>query len=205
MPSPKVKSHKWKNDPNKRGEYRKFGDVSNQMREPVIKSMTEKAIAHAAVNGGSCRQGFVKDLVNRAAKSSPLMKISRDNINNKVRAIEGPSKQREVSLEIPYHDICCSSLSTNADSSVSTSLNSERTNVENLLDTLENQAVQILQPTSLALKSMQPTLPNRCLYQGCDAPFHLVPVHCSSCLRLVHQICQKFLEGLAVNVIMLLC
>jgi hypothetical protein len=33
------------------------------MREPVIKSMTEKVIAHAAANGGSCRQGFVKDLV----------------------------------------------------------------------------------------------------------------------------------------------
>jgi hypothetical protein len=50
--SPKEKSRKRKNDSNKRGEYWKLDDVSNQMREPVIKLMAEKVIAHAAGNGG---------------------------------------------------------------------------------------------------------------------------------------------------------
>jgi hypothetical protein len=33
----------------------------------MIKSYTEKVIAHAAVNGGICHQGFVKDLADKAA------------------------------------------------------------------------------------------------------------------------------------------
>ncbi len=37
------------------------------MRELVIKSYAEKVIAHAAANGGICRRGFVKDLVDKAA------------------------------------------------------------------------------------------------------------------------------------------
>ena len=116
--------------------------------------MAEKVIAHAAANGGSCCRGFMKDLVDGAAKCMPLMKISRDDINNKVRAMQGPHEQREVSPAIPYHDIRCPSLSTNADSSVSASLNFERTNVENPLEILANQAIQILKTTSLTLKSM---------------------------------------------------
>ena len=110
--------------------------------------MAEKVIAHTAANGEICRQGFVKDLVNGADKCASLMKISRDDINNKVRAIQGPHKQRKVSPVILYHDIRCPSLSTNTDSSVSASLNSERTHVENPSEILANQAIQILQPTS---------------------------------------------------------
>jgi hypothetical protein len=56
------------------------------MREPVIKSYAEKVIAHAASNNGSCHRGFVKDLVDGTAKVAPFMRITRDNINNKVRA-----------------------------------------------------------------------------------------------------------------------
>ncbi len=57
-------------------------------------------MAHAAANGGSCRQGFMKDLVNKAAQVAPLLKITRDNINNKVRNIQGPRKQWDVSPAI---------------------------------------------------------------------------------------------------------
>jgi hypothetical protein len=46
------------------------------MREPVIKSNSEKAIDHAALNGGSCRRGFVKDLVDGAAQDAPHATIS---------------------------------------------------------------------------------------------------------------------------------
>jgi hypothetical protein len=132
MWSPKEKSLKRKNDLNKRGEYWNFNDG----------------------------QGFVKDLADRAANVAPLMKITRDDITNKVRAIQGPPKQPEVSPMVPYHFICYLSFSTNADSSVSPSLNSQRTNVENPLDVLANQAVQILQTTRHAIKSMQPTILN---------------------------------------------
>ncbi len=59
------------------------------MREPVIKSYAEQVIAHTALNGGSCRWGFVKDLVDGAAKVLPFMRITHDDINNKVRAIQG--------------------------------------------------------------------------------------------------------------------
>jgi hypothetical protein len=162
------------------------------MREPVIKSMAEKVIAHAAANGGSCHWCFVKDLVNGNAKVAPSMKTTCDNIDKKVRAIQGPCEQLEVSPVIPYHFICYPSLSTNADSSVSASLNSKRANVQILLDVLANQTVQTFQPTSHTVESMQPTCPNQFSYKGCGTSLHLVLEHCSSCLRLVHPICQKF-------------
>ncbi len=81
------------------------------MREPVIKSYAEKVIAHAALNGGSCCWGLVKVLVDGAAKVAPFMRITCDNINNKVRAIQGQGplkcEQREISpaLAIPFHVI----------------------------------------------------------------------------------------------------
>ncbi len=87
MCSSNKKSRKQKNDSNKRGEYRKFDEVSSQMREAVIKSYAEKVIAHAAVNGGSCHPGFVKELVDKAAHVAPLLKITCDVINNRVRNI----------------------------------------------------------------------------------------------------------------------
>jgi hypothetical protein len=59
MCSSKKKSRNQNNDSNKRGEYWKVVEVSSQMREAVIKLYTEKVIANAAVNGGSCRPGLV--------------------------------------------------------------------------------------------------------------------------------------------------
>ncbi len=157
----------------------------------MIKSYAKKVMAHAAENCGSCRQGFMKELVGNAAQVAPLLKITRDNINNKVRNIQGPCEQREVSPAIPYHAIGCPTLSTMLDSSISTGLISERTNAENLLDILANQAAVMLEPTSQCAMSMQLTLPNQCSYKGCSAPLNLVPEYCSSCLRLVHQLCQQ--------------
>jgi hypothetical protein len=104
MMSSKKNSHKRKNDLDKRGKYQKFGDTCIQMREPVIKSYAEKVITHAASNGGSCHWGFVKDLVERDAKVAPFMRITCNDINNKVRAIQGQGshecEQEEVSGQI---------------------------------------------------------------------------------------------------------
>ena len=126
----------------------------------MIKSYAKKAIAHAAANGGGCRPGFVKELVDKAAQVAPLLKITCDDINNRVRNIRGPCKQQEVSRAIPHHaigcptlfhqfglkhfhwfdfpenkcghrTICCPTLSTDSDSSVSAGLIFGRTSVEN--------------------------------------------------------------------------
>ncbi len=59
----------------------------------MIKSYAEKVIAHAAANGGICRRGFVKDLVDKAAQVAPILKITRNDINNKVRNFKGPREQ----------------------------------------------------------------------------------------------------------------
>ena len=140
MCSSKKKSRKQKNDLNRRGEYQKFDEVSSKMKESVINSYMEKVVAHAAANGGSCRQGLVKDLVDKAAQVAPLLKITCDDINNKVRNIQGPREQRDVSPAIPYHAIGCPTHSIILDSSISTVLISERTSAENPLYILANQA-----------------------------------------------------------------
>ncbi len=159
----KKKSLKHKNDLNRGGGgYRKFDEFSNQMRESVIKSYAEKVIAHAAVNGRICHWGFAKDLVNKAAQVAPLLKITRNNINNKVRNIKGPHEQREVTPAIPYHAIGCPTLSTNTDSSISSGLMSERASAENLLDIIANQAAFILESSNQCAVRTWLTLPNRC-------------------------------------------
>ncbi len=61
-------SRKHKNDYSKRGECRKFDKASSQMRDTLTQSCAERVIAHAAGNGGSCCQGFVKELVMSSIK-----------------------------------------------------------------------------------------------------------------------------------------
>ena len=62
MHSSRENSRKLKNDSVKRGEYWKFNKASSRMRDTLIQSYAERVIAHPASNGGSCRQGFVKEL-----------------------------------------------------------------------------------------------------------------------------------------------
>jgi hypothetical protein len=205
MCSSKKNSCKQKNDLNTWGEYLKFDEVSSKMRESMIKLYVKKVMAHAAENGGSYHQGFAKELVNNAAQVAPLLKITHDNINNKVRNIQGPREQQEVSPAIPYRAIGCPTHSTILDSCISTVLISERTSAENPLFILANQASVMLEPASQCAKSMQLTLPNQCSYEGCGVPLNLVREHCSSCLRLVHQLCQQFLPGPGINISMLPC
>ena len=87
----------------------------------MIKLYAKKVIIHVAAYNGSCKQGFIKKLVDMAAEVAPALKITWDNINNKVRCIRDPpeQQQQEVSPAIPYHAIDCPNLSTNSDSSIS--------------------------------------------------------------------------------------
>ncbi len=48
-----------------------------------------------AVNDGSCKRGFVKNLVNMAAEVVPALKITCDDINNKMRRIRDPPEQQQ--------------------------------------------------------------------------------------------------------------
>ena len=188
-------SRKRKNDSNKRGEYRSFDEVSSNMRESLIKSCAEKVIAHAAENGGRCRHGFVKEMVNNLFQRAPLLEITRDDINNKVRSIQGQQEeeeQREVSPANPFHIARDPSLSTNLDLSVSAS-----SNEQNPLDILASQAVRTFENTNQPqyFDGMQLTFPNRCSYERCGAPLNHLPEYCTYCLRLVHRICQQFSDG----------
>jgi hypothetical protein len=89
----------------------------------------------------------MKDLVDRAAKVMPFMRITCNDFNNKVRAIQGQGphecEQREISptLAIPFHIIRNPSISTNLDLSVSASSDAESINEQNPLDILASQAV----------------------------------------------------------------
>ena len=141
-------SCKQKDDSVKRGEYWMFDQISSQMRETLIRQCAEQVIAHAAGNGGSCRRGFVKGLVNKYFCRAPLMEISFDDINNKVRIIRGQreeEEQQEVSPAIPFHIIRNPSLSTNSDLSVSAS-----SNEQNPLDILASQAIRMFENTNQA-------------------------------------------------------
>ena len=83
MHSSRENSRKRKNDSGKRGEYWKFDEASSRMRDTLIQSCAERVIAHAASNGGSCRRGFVKELVDELNQRAPQLKITRDNIITK--------------------------------------------------------------------------------------------------------------------------
>jgi hypothetical protein len=82
-------SRKRKNDSDKRGGYWKFNEASSRMKESLIKSCVERVIDHTAYNGGRCRLGFVKELVDELNQRAPLLEITRNDINNKVRIIKG--------------------------------------------------------------------------------------------------------------------
>jgi hypothetical protein len=146
MHSSRENSRKRKNDSDKRGEYQKFIEASSRMRDTLIQSCLERVIAHAASNGGSCRRGFAKELVDELNQRAPLLKITHDDINNKVRIIKGQREEeerREVSPAIPFHIIHDPSLSTNSYLSVSVS-----SNEQNPLDMLASQAVRTFENTS---------------------------------------------------------
>jgi hypothetical protein len=122
-----------------------------------------------------------------------------------VRNIKGPHEHQEVTPAIPYHSIGCPTLFTNLESSISSGLISERASAENLLDILANQPAFILESSNQCAVSMQLTLPNQCSYERCGTPLDLVSEYCSSCLKLVHQICQQFLVGPDINTSTMLC
>ena len=154
-------SCKQTNDSNKRGEYWKFDEFSIQIRDPAIKSYKKKSLLMLLQMVEAAVQASAKNWSTRLLKLHFLLKITRDNINNKMRNIQGLHKQREVSPAFPYHAIGCPTLPTDSDSSISAGLIFERTRAENPLDIVASQAAEMLEPSSRCAVSMQLTLPNR--------------------------------------------
>ena len=64
----KRKGHNQKDDSSKRGPYQEFEEDSAQARKALIGLYAEKVITQANANGGSCHQGFVKNLVDASAR-----------------------------------------------------------------------------------------------------------------------------------------
>jgi hypothetical protein len=80
--------HYQKDDSSKRGPYQEFDEDSAQARKALIGLYAGKAIAHTDANGRSCRRGFVKNLVDAAARVASVLQITRLDINNEVRSEE---------------------------------------------------------------------------------------------------------------------
>ncbi len=100
----KRKSHNQADDSSKQGLYQEFDEDNAQAWKALISLYIEKASALTDVNGRSCRQGFVKNLVHAAARVTSVLQIFTClDINNEVRRIRSKCEaamtvQREVLL-----------------------------------------------------------------------------------------------------------
>ena len=57
-------------------------------RDGAIRSLAEQVLRHLDENGGRCRQGFMKALIDGAASTVGILQITRDSVNNEVRRIK---------------------------------------------------------------------------------------------------------------------
>ena len=86
------KGHNRKDDSSRtRGPYREFEEDSVQARKALIRSYAEEVIALADANGGSCRQGFVKNMIDAAAIVASALKITRLDISTMTRGEFDPN------------------------------------------------------------------------------------------------------------------
>ena len=76
---------------SKQGPYQEFDKGSSQARKVLIGSFTEKVITHAYANSRSCCQGFVKNLIDAAARVASALQITCLDINNDMRRIRSKS------------------------------------------------------------------------------------------------------------------
>jgi hypothetical protein len=87
LPAKEKGHNNQKDDLSKHQPYQEFDKDSAQARKVLIGLYAEKVIAHTDVNGRSCCQGFVKNLVNAAARFVSDLQIERLDINNDLRRI----------------------------------------------------------------------------------------------------------------------
>jgi len=68
-----------------RGPYRKFTDAISKVRKTLIQDYATRYINHCKANGGTCRRGFLAELICEAAEAAPNTAITRDDIHNEVK------------------------------------------------------------------------------------------------------------------------
>ena len=66
-------------------EHRKFDDLTKSMREPVIKSCVDRYFKHVDDNGGSCKNGFVKGMLEDVQAMASGLNITLTDFNNALR------------------------------------------------------------------------------------------------------------------------
>ena len=67
-------------------QYKSFDPLAKRLRDAALKSLAESYFDHTRANGGKCKRGFVKGLVDQAGASAQGLKItptpvSADNLN----------------------------------------------------------------------------------------------------------------------------
>lgn len=65
--------------------YRKFDSATSNVRGVMIGSLADELIRHKDSKGGRAQRGFVEGLVTRTNGVAPLLKITRDYINDEVK------------------------------------------------------------------------------------------------------------------------
>ena len=51
-------------------QYKSFGPLAKRLRDAALKSLAESYFDHTRANGGKCKRGFVKGLVDQAGASA---------------------------------------------------------------------------------------------------------------------------------------
>jgi hypothetical protein len=75
-----------------RGPYRRFDKDSTDAWKTLIKLYATLYIAHLDKNDGKCKQGFMQEPVEQAAKVADVLEINSNDIYNKVRRLEKEQK-----------------------------------------------------------------------------------------------------------------
>jgi len=80
--------------------YRKFDAGSKAIRDGVLASIVKSYATHVENNGGKCKRGFMKSLIDQAEKTVPLLGITRDDVKNEMKRIKKRDSSAKVSPTI---------------------------------------------------------------------------------------------------------
>jgi hypothetical protein len=61
------------------------GEGGLQIRDSILNGLVDRQMAHMSGNGGKCKPGFQKGLLDDVTKSTPHMDIKIDDIKNAVK------------------------------------------------------------------------------------------------------------------------
>ena len=174
------------NVPNQTQKYRQFDAISTTMRAGLLKSCAESLIKNKASNGGKCKRGFVKQLVDSANEKAPGLDITRNDINNEERRLASTKRKRESRESIPAIDSNASTSESNGPCIASVSLpvppiiRPTSSSLAGSSLSNESSPPSICQPINNASSSRLIVTSNICSYAWCPGPDHIVPEICQN-------------------------